>query len=1354
MADNTIVIPETSQNWGLYIEGSLCPFKSAAFTYGINFIPELRANIPYTEELEDLPDRTKIHLVYWDYTYYKTKNQMPRPCLMFAGEIRSPGQAQTASGSRSLTIEAKHFTDVLSELQMDFLGLGDYIYKKMTGESEDKYENPSGITGTIFEQFNISSLRAEAQKNPDFNKHFSEFGINSDITDLYDYVRLVFLKFGQLIQNNVLINTEYCSKKFFDYDFLDSIYYPDRKLKLPWSEMFNAILFQYYIGNIQKKSGEMTILQLISSMLQLFLFEMNINPMPKSFQYTLQPKPMNYFAPVPRCNMILPIYQPQYQFNPQWKSKITRLVQVTQPPNGIKLEAAFAEKYKNYAPKELSQKMALWHDFRGKNPSRNANESQQDFKALLRKSGFRVDSLVTQEELLRGKIEAVNVLPSYMTNVFEIVTSNSKDLIDKTKGVTASDQLLNGIGRRGEPNFSTDVGANRYVAPDEQRSRVLKYFHNYLSTELEKTSSYDSSLLNADKRSYIPKKIILVKKNSKFLKANGGINHVTYDVSGPNVKLKLPRYYHLYSEPIQGALPVIPYILKGNFTSKDLAPYVKNSTFNSGFYVRPNTDVIPVFDISLDDSNYVIKFNYSDQTKHLPTLNFAGGAFLSVIISFDDTLDASVNTVTEIIMCILGMTEMSVNDINDLSYFFSGLKSTQEIFPAELIKRIGQNANNRMIQISDQLRNNSKLDVKKAVFSIQRPDPATKTSTGEALPTNEQNIKRSSALNKPLATTVKTATSDKPSNKKTGVNIDLGETLKNAFTGGKNDLPANLNNNGFKNNIKTIKENFDLNQKTGDALAQAGTDLSTKFVDSSIRIAKSISTPENPVDPKAVLPFLLTKAASKGANKNNPIGLSDQAMKDSGLDTPEFKQLNTLQKMDAQSKVLSDLGSRVNESISGVDSALKTSGQNIKGNINGAGPKIAVLSALMSNGVSKGIEAIKSTVGKTVDSLKSKTKDAGKDAADKIKSDVTNMQSLLSGLPGLDDVQKTGILLSQLSAADASLMADAFQMVDAQKGAQLIAGNSYSKEINIQLSGFNPSAYYKMDALYTGYTQPMCEYFHIYNRSSSNNMSIPIVFNPYVAPGFPAFLIDNRSSDKPRHLMFYLAAVTHEITSDSVRTMLDCKLIRKFSEEVSGSFTKLGEDSKPGPPLPQQQNLLGDKVDSYREDKEYTKLFQEMEDIPFFGGEYSTAALPDDKDRFIIDETYQRMFGDGCVAVRESDIEKQKNTNNIRDAWEFNKREIQTLNVNFGNAFSGTKLTDLQSRNDKWFSTCPSKFGYNLEIDDVTVIPNRIYPVDLSGNEYKDHSAPVPFDFEIAALVDLHRYKIETITGLVGIRNG
>lgn len=1339
-------IPETGENWGLYIENSLCPFKSLAFTFGTNFVPELRANIPYTDEMEDLPDRTKINLVFWDYSYYKnTEINMPRPCMMFEGEIRSPGQIQTASGSRSLSIEAKHFTNIISETKIDFLGLGDYILKRMTGESEESYKTASGVTGTIFEQFNMNLLRKEAKDNPDFNKYLAEYGINSEITDLYDFVRLAFIKFNQLMGNNELINKEYSSRAFVFYKILSRIYSPDRKLNLPWDEMFNAILFQFYNGNIKKQAGEMSFLQLMSSCLQLFLFELHITPTPKSYQYTLQPKPVNYFSPVPKCNMVLPFYQPQYQFNPQWRSKYTRLVQITQPPNGINLDPAFIRKYKNYAPKELSDKMELWNQFREENKGLNELELQTDFKKRLRDLGYSVDSLITKEEYERGKIEATNVLPSYMTNVFELVVNSSEDIVEST----GSTNNISGLGQTGTGIWST-ASSYEYVDESKQRARQIKYFHEKLK-EIENNDKYDSSLLNNDKRSYIPQKIILVKKNSSFLSRTGSNNAVSFEVTGSTCLLRQPRYFHLFSEPVKGILPIIPYVLKSDYSSKDLAPYVKANTFSSGFYVRSNTDNAQVFIDKSQDKNYVVRLNYKDREGNvLPTLNFSGGSFLSVIISLDDTDDVSINTTVEIVCCILGMTGLDHKNIHDLSYFFSGLKSTKEIFPEELLKKIGESAYNKMLQLSNQLRNNSKLTIKRDKYEIQKIDPNKTKKIGSTQPTNQENIKNTSALNKPKPTNIKEEKVEDTLNKATA-NINLTDTFKSSLLDAAGPISPSLDNNNYKSIVEKITNNSGILNKSGDAKTELAGSISAIFDTYGQKLSQGLSEEDSKLSKESMQTYLMSRAASIDATKDNPLGFSKNAINELKLNNDSFKNLNYAKKLEAQSKALIDISSQVKEGQKQIKNILNSQQQAFQSKISDATSKIAVIEAIVKNGSKDGINKIKASAGKAVDDLKQRGQDAIKEQIEKGISDFNRIQTLLGeAKESLAVVQSTGLLLSQITSQDIDNQTLASQLVDEQTSKKLIEGNVYNKEITQKVAGFDPTQYYKLNSLYTGYTQPMCEYFFFYNRYAGNSVSIPSVFNPYITPGYPGFLIDNRQALKPRHLIFYVSAVTHEISHNSNRTLLDLKLVRKFSEEVSGEFTKKDSVVDKSISIP-VINLIGDKVTSYREDKPYKKLFEEMQDIAFFGGEYSTNAVEGESDKFIIDETFERLLGKDCIAVRESDIEENKDIDNLQDAWNFNRREFQTMFVKFGPSFTGNRKTELEKTMKQWFTRCPSRYGYDQENTDITLMPVRIYMVDDNGNKLSaDQSTPI--NEEIAKLVDVHRSKIFNMEGILGAK--
>ena len=189
------------------------------------------------------------------------------------------------------------------------------------------------------------------------------------------------------------------------------------------------------------------------------------------------------------------------------------------------------------------------------------------------------------------------------------------------------------------------------------------------------------------------------------------------------------------------------------------------------------------------------------------------------------------------------------------------------------------------------------------------------------------------------------------------------------------------------------------------------------------------------------------------------------------------------------------------------------------------------------------------------------------------------------------------------------------------------------------------------------YLKPLSHFYFYYSRHSANNQLIPMVFNPYIMPGFNAVLIDNPGTKSPRHLLGYVSSVSHTITPASANTTVSLQCARLLNDVPRDRNSKLVYTDPTA--------LVGDKSQNTSQ-----SIYEVMQEIPFFAGEYSTI-----KENGVapIEETFKEIMGKNTFLLKMEDLSKEPE--NIHNAYRAVSRDIQICTIGEIVSKKGSKPT-------------------------------------------------------------------------------
>lgn len=118
------------------------------------------------------------------------------------------------------------------------------------------------------------------------------------------------------------------------------------------------------------------------------------------------------------------------------------------------------------------------------------------------------------------------------------------------------------------------------------------------------------------------------------------------------------------------------------------------------------------------------------------------------------------------------------------------------------------------------------------------------------------------------------------------------------------------------------------------------------------------------------------------------------------------------------------------------------------------------------------------------------------------------------------------------------------------------------------------------------------EYFR--QRGAARSASVTMPFNPYIVPGYPAFVFDDLKSGQ--HIIGYVVSVTHDLSTESMRTTANMTYVQTLDEFVHEVFdARVGntpdgiqEDLSAAPPMPISE--LRDVLQTLDRAEEYFSL--------------------------------------------------------------------------------------------------------------------------------------------------------------------
>lgn len=664
----------------LYIEGELCAFTDARLSYGRDMIPTLYLNAPPTDEIRDLPVKSNVVLMSLDYNFHE---ELPRPVVLFEGEVESRGESKFSMGKRQFTFLAKHITNALGErTSINILTPDDYILDMISGSNRTQV-SVGAITGTVFELFQPKKLIEIANK---YSKYSPKSRRDYNHFDIYDYARTSFLLYKELCLNSYIKNA-FDIQSLNHYNLENRFYDPPLGTMLNWQNLFTQIMHLYFMGTINNIGGRISYLEMMRKVLEIFLYEFSILPNPRRFEYTMQVKPNCIFSPIPTCNLIYPVHNTSYQYNEPWDTKPTRLINIANPPSGIRIGKELQDSFRFYAPKELSDKVDLFkkeQSVNGKSSIELRLSTAETNRDLTDPQGIKlgVSDLITEEERDRGIIEAYNELPSYLSNVFQLI------LFDKGKdGITES---VGGIQVSVPSNDLNTFSDKNNVAPSEYnkvemiKADQIRWFSDELQKlTLEKLDNTYDSLF-----SFIPKRVLVLPKSELTR-----IYH--YSVSPTKItpinRNDMRRYYHLFKEATN-ALPLG--IVSSNLKNSEIT----NLSLNKFALIGTDTvgGVTP-----LPDSQKLLTLHSNQDISKQDLVNYYfGGDLFHVVIVIDDVVPSQgivaqvagengvINKAGELIGNICALCSINTSDIYTASDYFGNAYPDIESVKPDVLNQI------------------------------------------------------------------------------------------------------------------------------------------------------------------------------------------------------------------------------------------------------------------------------------------------------------------------------------------------------------------------------------------------------------------------------------------------------------------------------------------------------------------------------------------------------------------------------------------------------------------------------------------------------------------------------------------
>jgi hypothetical protein len=566
----------------VYIEGILCACSSVTVSYDIDGIPEIQISMPATPDIAQcLQPRLRVDVLLMD----PSRVDFPLLTSFTEGEILDYSFYKSASGQRSFSARAAHFTHAWLHVPLHVLSVDEQITKTLKNEDTFQTFGPGTIKGSVFELFspkNVQKTLKELGKEyirPSDSKTVNDASTPTseykDNFNIYDYV-IAAARFYEAVAGEAITKDSYDFKELNIYKPSERFFYPTEGSKIQWDSFFQNLVALYYSGILGGEGGELTYLAAIRQILSILLHELVIIPNARSQNRNIITKPILAFSPIPRCNFILPIFSPTFEWSFSHESKPTRLIQYTIPPMMTELQPELVKYYRNIAPEELKRKFDLFDE-------KTTIFSQDAVSALAElKNKDTKFTMVTEEEKRRGIIVSTNDIPGYMSTAISLLYKGGTNLEKTSTGnpVKTKTTVAQKIGEK--PNTVSAVetaaeGALRIAIYDE----MLRARENTNGADI---GGDDVAFLNRND-TYVPKRFIIVSYDKEYYSRSAGLLAPHYNIrtsgsSTPIADRLTPRYFGVFKE-CKNDLPKILHF------DVEMSAYY-NSPFNNTNPARAN----------------------------------------------------------------------------------------------------------------------------------------------------------------------------------------------------------------------------------------------------------------------------------------------------------------------------------------------------------------------------------------------------------------------------------------------------------------------------------------------------------------------------------------------------------------------------------------------------------------------------------------------------------------------------------------------------------------------------------------------------------------------------------------------
>lgn len=264
---------------------------------------------------------------------------------------------------------------------------------------------------------------------------------------------------------------------------------------------------------------------------------------------------------------------------------------------------------------------------------------------------------------------------------------------------------------------------------------------------------------------------------------------------------------------------------------------------------------------------------------------------------------------------------------------------------------------------------------------------------------------------------------------------------------------------------------------------------------------------------------------------------------------------------------------------------------------------------------------------------------------------------------------------------------------------------------------------YEVADIFNNYISAVNTFYFYYNRHLNNTTRMVLAFNPYIVAGYPTVIVDNTVAEEKTHILGLVEEVETTQEVDNVYTTVMLSMMR-FADDLE--LVYVGNSTNDT--LKTKDSIISDSIINRDfttgEVTDRQPVYQFMESLPFFQGEYSASK---------IDTTYKRLFGSTQRAATVGDIEDSGNINDLTTVFNIIKRDIQVLKV--------INAGDVQVTYDGYYLASPS--------DGITMDYNRLI------NDFPETivTQGVSIDMEVQAKIVAHTKRCLKNSGIIGYRN-